>query len=264
MIVKNGVIADWSDGCVIIESGARQIILREEHAMYAQDIIAGFDLYHGTVEQGDIADYRETRQHKVCGCDEFPGWFSSIPEILETARQYLGLLEIAHGDVVLDLGAYCGLSAYWFHKAGGVVTAVEPDPKNFEMCRKNLGGYPIALVNAAVSDKTGTMLFNAEGSLSSCGTDMVGPRMNVVEVPTIRLSELGPADCIKMDIEGAEIKVLAEAEQYLREFRPRLVIEPHTHQNGKKMLGDVLNALDFYDCEVVRQPGCRFPLVIAK
>lgn len=126
-------------------------------------------------------------------------------------------------DVVLDLGAHIGRASIEFSHHAGEVHAFEPHPEIFAELRHNTRRYRrIHPVNKAVSDRTGKMqLFfepTAPGKFYE-GSTLITTKSNVTyenafDVDTVALAEvvagLGkPVKMIKMDIEGAEYKVLA-------------------------------------------------------
>ena len=59
------------------------------------------------------------------------------------ANEYACLRNISSPRLILDLGANVGYSSVYFLNCfpTATVMAVEPDPDNFELCRKNLAPY---------------------------------------------------------------------------------------------------------------------------
>lgn len=131
---------------------------------------------------------------------------------------------LGRGDTVIDLGAHVGRVAQEFAHRAGRVHAFEPHPDTFrELCR-NTRNYPrVTPLNIAASDRTGTerLYFNrpAAGRFTE-GATLIRDKSNVADaaglaVQTVRLAEfvagLGTdIALIKMDVEGAEYRILAD------------------------------------------------------
>lgn len=151
------------------------------------------------------------------------------PEQTELFRRWL-----APGDVVLDVGAHAGyytvLSAVLTGSAGRV-WAFEPDPVNARFLREHVrinGLANVTLEQAAVSDRNGVAHFAHGGGSGTGHLDEQG----ALEVPTVRLDDfcerhgIAPR-AIKIDVEGAELGVLAGAAETLRSHRPVLFLSTH-------------------------------------
>lgn len=186
-----------------------------------------------------------------------------IPALVEPesiARSYVELGNVLPGQTVLDLGAYAGDSTYHLSKAVGPkgrVLAVEPDPINLQALQLNLRDHSLTNVQveaAAITDCDGHVAFQGEGSMGSGLAEMSTRSGHEITVPAFSLPtllarhRLERVDFIKMDIEGAELRVLKGNAGLLRTLRPRMVIEPH-------YLGEVLNLEELVD--LLRELGCR-------
>ncbi len=96
-------------------------------------------------------------------------------------------------------------------------------------------------------------------------------RGEVIEVCCETLAEivdvngLTKVDFVKMDIEGAEEEVLLGAEAFLRQFRPKVMVEPHVVL-GVFSTDAVVRILQSYGykVEIVRQFGVDLPLIQAE
>lgn len=134
----------------------------------------------------------------------------------------LSLLELSDNENYLDLGAYRGDTVdELVNFTGGYsqITAVEPDIRSFKkLCEHCKAQQNISFINAAVSDKCGTYLFDGnKGRGGSAKTD--GD-----EIPSITVDSLETAfTYIKADTEGAESQMLSGAVNTLR-CRPKLNI----------------------------------------
>jgi len=128
-----------------LRNGARILKISDKHLAYAGDIINNFDFYFNAVEPTlksgfMVVDYSKPFQH-VLKESKTPFYFVSLPEPLETINYYIEKSNLKKGDVVFDLGAYCGVSTWAFaNRVGneGCVYAFEPDPENYEAILKNI------------------------------------------------------------------------------------------------------------------------------
>jgi FkbM family methyltransferase len=145
-------------------------------------------------------------------------------------RRFLG-----PGTLFVDVGANAGVYSLWARDLGAEVVAVEPDPAACEALRRNaaLNGYRIEIVAAALDDRAGT------GRL----TQGLGPKNHLVASPeepgspvAVRTLDdvLGErvADGVKLDVEGAERRVLAGAPAALAEGRLRVIQMEYNHQSA--------------------------------
>lgn len=145
----------------------------------------------------------------------------SINGVHEKFETDLVKQEIKKGDVVIDIGANIGYYTLIFAKLvgdTGKVFAFEPDPTNFELLRKNIevNGYKnVTLKQKALSDKEGKVvlaLIKQNTASHHISSEQQAPK-NSIQVDTITADDYfknfeHKIDFIKMDVEGAEIKVL--------------------------------------------------------
>jgi FkbM family methyltransferase len=130
------------------------------------------------------------------------------------------------GDVVLDVGAYTGWSTLQFLRqlrGRGSVVALEPLPRAYRKLARLrwLGARPLHL---GAWDRPDELAIDDAGA----GSQLGGAGEVTVPVRPIDdlVGELGLSrvDLVKLDVEGAELRVLEGAEATLRRFRPRLAI----------------------------------------
>jgi FkbM family methyltransferase len=143
-------------------------------------------------------------------------------------------------DIIFDAGAHIGLysirAARFLNK--GQVIAIEPFYENINLLKKNVAlnkmNTKIKIIELGLSDNNGyqELFISRAGSGSHSIVDKsVGNKS--VKIRTIRLDDLVKKfklkrlDIIKIDVEGAELKVLRGAKNTLRKFKPKLIIEVH-------------------------------------
>jgi FkbM family methyltransferase len=161
---------------------------------------------------------------------------------------------------ILDCGAHIGLSVLYlkrrFPKAS--IVAFEPNPDAFALLARNAERNAltdIELVNAALAPADGAIPFEIHRrgvrGRTWGGSGAPNPWIGwgnylQVTVPSVRLSTWldRPVDLLKMDIEGMEVVVLAEAEPRLGTVR-QIILEFHgTSVNPDNDLDRLLGILD--------------------
>ncbi len=138
--------------------------------------------------------------------------------------------KVAAGDVVIDVGANEGSYVMPALAAGAArVYAFNPGEPDAAMLQRNLDANGFAdrceVIRLAVGDGPGwfsfelSMLFNEEAPGRTRATsldDWMAGRSDIQRV-----------DWIKIDVEGAEERVIRGAEGLIRRFRPRMIVENH-------------------------------------
>jgi len=279
---QHGLNVEFGKDVIDIAKGKRVVRINRAHAIYANDVVSGFEFFHGAVvpEQvggTELVDYSAPKFHEMPGFSLHPVFFNSLAEPLVTADQYLDFAQLRAGSVAMDLGAYSGLTSILFRERcgkSGTVVAVEADTanivavhKNFELYQKR-AGKRIELIEGAVWIHDEGVSFSAEGNLGSSATDCVGDRLGQAElVPSFTLSsiahryDLPKVDFIKSDIEGAEGVIFGDSDFFQR-FRPRIIVEVHP-VDGELTTDKVKADLSKhgYTFELVDQIGSRLPLL---
>jgi FkbM family methyltransferase len=154
------------------------------------------------------------------------------------------LLCVEEGDTVVDAGASFGdFTMLASRKTGpkGKVIAIEPEPTNVSLLRRNIAINRLSnviVIQAALSDSAGTARLMRQGPQSQ----LVDERYRLddyLKVETVSLDQLKTSlgfsrfDIIKMDIEGNEVKALHD-QICLREVE-QLAVEAHGESNRGKV-----------------------------
>jgi FkbM family methyltransferase len=161
----------------------------------------------------------------------------------------------------LDVGGNLGFLATLAARLvgpGGRVVAVEPEPYNFSLLRRNLRlnapSHAVA-VNAAAGAAPGTArLFKAAENLGDHRLYADGQTVgrDGVDVPVVRLDELYAAnrwpapDFVKIDVQGYEPFVVAGLEGLVTADRPRAVLTEYWPLGIRSAGGDPAAYLEWF------------------
>ncbi len=151
-------------------------------------------------------------------------------------KQVFDHLRPKNGDVFLDIGAHVGKYALQVAKAirkDGLVIAIEPDPRNYRLLRKNIQinklNNVIALNIAAWNDNKPLKLFIGKNSQHSSIKRNEGLGWITVEGKCLddilTKYNIRHVDWIKIDVEGAELEVLKGLINTLKRMNPKIIIE---------------------------------------
>jgi len=169
------------------------------------------------------------------------------PEVQEALAELL-----KPGQTVYDVGANIGFFTILCSRLVGPqgrVYAFEPIPQNLATLRHNValnGLHNVTIIEQALSSSTGTAemfvspwsafhSLNVEGATKQ---DDHGPQVGEITVQTVTLDEfvrgegVRAPDLVKIDVEGAELIVLAGMGETLRSVKPLLLCELHDTKLG--------------------------------
>lgn len=245
------------DGIVInIFRGKECVRLSQKHKISVHDIVDFFDYYFNSVEPEivdgyKLVDFSQKKLQKVRDFDLHEIKFPAFAEPVSTTKKYMYFADLKEDSVVLDLGAYSGLTSILFDmeisknnkNAKGKVIAVEADLYNKECIEANLKlykektGRDIEFLFGAVWNEDGEIAFSNEENMSSAVVNVVGDkRAFVSKIQSYKLStiakkyNLKKVDFIKCDIEGAESVVFQDAE-FFAKYNPKIIIGDHKVDN---------------------------------
>jgi FkbM family methyltransferase len=148
---------------------------------------------------------------------------------------------LAPGDFFIDVGANAGLISLVAHQRigpRGKCVSVDPDPANCqnmaELAKLNALTNWIILQKAA-AESPGSLRFSVSAPGSPTGRLAgEGESENTFQVEVTTIDEIcrqyGAPRMVKVDVEGAEVRVLLGAQQTLRESRPIWLLELHSSE----------------------------------
>jgi len=141
---------------------------------------------------------------------------------------------LREGMTVMDVGANLGLYSLLISRAvgpSGKVYAFEPVPEIFARLKEHIAlnnATNVIPVPIALSDEKGTVKMSVAGCGSSFFRHLSG---EFVEVQVERLDDfveregIEKVDAIKIDVEGAELRVIRGADKTIRRDKPILMVE---------------------------------------
>lgn len=162
------------------------------------------------------------------------------------------------GDVVIDAGAHIGfftMRASRIVGPNGLVIAIEPHPDSFELLWTNIKFNSlnnVLPIRAALGDEEGfaQLSLGEKGRTLAHSMEMVRSRRHL-RVPLITLDQLIEKlgiihlNFMKIDVEGAEHKVLRGGKKVLSYENVRVAMEVHPYENIKTNVINSLRALKY-------------------
>lgn len=292
MSISNKIMPEikTNENWIEVSYGDRCIRIAPKHKIYLNDIICDFDSYFNAVEYQEkdgtkFIDFSSSKSHKVNGYEEHLIMFSSFPEPISTAFEYADFAQLNENSVMLDLGAYSGLTSIFFDKqiakdnknAKGKVIAVDPDifnkpciEYNFKEYQK-VSGRKIDYLFGAAWGEDCELEFSNEANMGASATCIVGNERDAVvqTIPAYSLStiaqkfNLEKIDFIKCDIEGGEISLFKD-KNFFKKYNPKIILECHFLENRTKTTTPiVIQQLKKYGyiCKAITQIDLYAPIL---
>jgi FkbM family methyltransferase len=177
---------------------------------------------------------------------------------------------VPKGTTVVDVGANVGFYtrhfASWVGPEGKVI-AIEPEAANFASLKRMIlrnGSTNVEAIQAVAAEAPGTLKLEinpfhpADHRISSSGLDVRALTLDDL----LLKGERPPLSLIKIDVQGAEEKVLRGATAVLRNLRPALFLEVDDSALGamgssaESLLG-FLQGHDYHLCRLGRETPSR-------
>jgi FkbM family methyltransferase len=160
---------------------------------------------------------------------------------------------------IVDCGANIGMSILYFKSLypDAEIVAFEADDAIYGFLEKNMDSYgykDVMLLNNAVWDCAGVVNFMAEGGAGGRVEDSNLPNRKYKPTNCVRLREYlknRKVDFLKIDIEGAEHRVLKDCADLLHNVKD-MFIEYHSMANQPQMLHEIL--------QIAHSAGFRYHL----
>ena len=167
-------------------------------------------------------DFMPKAQHYIIkyrrsNFDPWNSWFEyqKIGHMEHFIREKFWYPNIKPGDVVVDAGAGWGSYALTAAVLGANTYAFEPDLRIFKDLEINIKENNLTNVT--------TSSFGLSDTTSTIEWEEI-PAMHLIRLDDYGLDRL---DFLKLDIEGFEFKALHGAQELIKKYRPRMLIEMH-------------------------------------
>ncbi|HQG74003.1 MAG: FkbM family methyltransferase [Kiritimatiellia bacterium] len=142
---------------------------------------------------------------------------------------------VSKGDTAVDVGANIGYYLLLLARlvgSEGKVIAVEPSRENLPELKRNIAENKLSNVElheVAAGSERGTV-----GFMSGINGRITTATATVDQVPLVPLDDIisTRVDFLKMDVEGAEGRALAGAQELVRRWHPVIFVEIHPHMLG--------------------------------
>lgn len=189
--------------------------------------------------------------------DDHLAWGGHEPALLQIAKTLL-----PENGVFLDVGAHVGMYTIRLAQKAKTVYAIEANPRTYEVLMRNIErnaneNSDYRCLNVAAWDGFDVLTMVDENGKSTGGSTRCELRTKhesrfmldethtqAIPLDNARPDELIPADFVKIDVEGAEGRVLVGLTKTIAAFRPILFIEMHDKvYNKPEVRQDVLRFL---------------------
>ncbi len=175
--------------------------------------------------------------------------------------------------IILDFGANIGLSVLFFskHYPNAEIHAYEADPSIYDYLTHNVAQFKtprIHLNNVAVYDEDTSLSFFSEGADGGhvCREDetaaSVKKEITAVDAKEI-LRSMPYVDFLKMDIEGAERRVVPRIKEELEKVQ-NIFVEYHSETNQQQFLPELLAILQEAGFRIYMHPTFCSPLPLVQ
>jgi len=250
-----GVTAEFGSDAVDIVKGDHVTRISANNWIYAPSIAASFESYFNQVEptprdNSFVVDYSGPRLQKYRSSGlEFE--INTFPEEDSAIEDYFHWYRPKEGDVVFDIGAYCGVSTYFFSRSvgeSGRVYSFEPDASSYALLLRNIDRHQLRNVTPlrlAVAATSGEAEFNQEGTLgpvlsrhSQWATTGVTSKVKTIDLAAA-CAQFGPPAFVKVDIEGSEVEVLDSSRQFLQGNSIHFALDTNHWVNGTRTTQEV-------------------------
>jgi FkbM family methyltransferase len=165
---------------------------------------------------------------------------------------------VEEGDIVIDCGAFLGVTSLFFAKMAGnsgKVIAIEPEENNYQALQKtaklNEGKVAqiIPLKVAVYKENCELELFvnDLKPSTHTIYGEKIEKKGKLEKVKALKIDTLVEqlglerVDFIKMDIEGAGVDALIGAEKTISQFKPKLAICTYHRPTGPIEIREILS-----------------------
>ncbi len=220
--------------------------------------------------EAELIDFTRPKIHLLR--NGFSFYFHDICEPGSVTDIYMKYADLKDGNVIFDIGCYCGTQTVYFSKKvgnTGKVFGFEPDPQSFDSLIRNLEINQcenVKALNLGVFSFDGMIGFETSGDMGASVSTESDIKIKVMTLDSIvNKYMIDKVDFIKMDIEGSEVDVIGSSFSFISKFHPRFIIEPHFNKGvlNVDLLEQLFLKVD-YQTQLVKQGNFDYqPLLYA-
>ena len=151
-------------------------------------------------------------------------------------RKYKAILARQRTPLIVDCGAYIGVSSLWFAARfpQARIVAIEPAPDNARLLRRNAQGHQIEVIEAGIGAKEGRLALVDSGN-GTMGYRTIDDPAVTCQVPIVPLRTILARNpepeyeplILKVDIEGSEKSLFADTRWEDLDRFPVIILEEH-------------------------------------
>lgn len=181
--------------------------------------------------ESDVAAFRQVfqgRDYDLSWPNQHAVWPKAAADRIDA--RYQAILAAAGTPIIVDAGANIGAASLWFRGAfpKAAVVAIEPDPGNIAMAKRNFGALDrLTLLEAAIGATPGHVNLSNEGMAWAVQTTRAESGLPIVTIDDALAASQGDTPFIvKVDIEGFESDLFANNVGWIEHVQV-VFIEPH-------------------------------------
>jgi FkbM family methyltransferase len=216
------------------------LLARFLNLLYYRTQVGLFRVLSNKLTFGTVVKVHNTYYVLTCVSDYH---YEVVPEYEEYAFKRLTEL-VEPGAVFIDIGAHIGRYTFPMAKLvgeDGIVIAIEPDPVPFRaLTRGKLNKFKnVVALNVALGDRNGSIMLCQKYITATSSIVEREKCRSFVEVPMetldsiIKKLKISRIDVVKIDVEGAELKVLEGMVDTIRRFKPYMLVEVRSYNVNK-------------------------------
>ena len=136
--------------------------------------------------------------------------------------------EISQTGVIVEVGAYIGYWAMKAAKKASKVYAIEAEPVNYELLKKNIEANKLTNIiplKYAAWYKDDYLTMNVEGGQANSISDSINGNKIKVRCKRIDDTIKGKVDFVRIQVNGSELEVLQGMSELIKEYHPKIEIQ---------------------------------------
>jgi FkbM family methyltransferase len=157
-------------------------------------------------------------------------------------------------DIVIDCGGAEGAFSLVASTICKKCYVIEPSPEFKGALNLTFRGIDnVEILQCALSDEVGNGTIKMQGIMSSLSDDDAagGASVKIETIDNLFYERKIPADYIKADLEGYDLKAIIGAKKTIQKYKPRIAITTYHHSEHAKLIGAYIKEIEpGYDIKV--------------